>query len=194
MAKTLLFLGSSTAAKSQARAIAASLTTDSVEFLPWWDAFPAGRTLLEQLDSIRSKVNGAVLIFSPEAEGTVRGNAVQMPNLNVLFEFGYFYGHFGRERVALMKYGDFYLPTDFGGYIHIAGSRFFRRGAVVKVGKRTKSEFSRWLGAAGFQPSQAAQEAASAEAEAEAKKKAKQANALRYRAARGLPTPGSWMG
>ena len=92
-----------------------------------------------------------MLVFSPEAEGKVRGNPVQLPNMNVLFEFGYFYGHFGKEKVALLKYGDFYLPSDFGGYIHVAGSRSFKRGVAVRVGKRTSSEFIRWVSSAGFE-------------------------------------------
>jgi predicted nucleotide-binding protein len=150
VAKTLLFLGSSSAAKSQAKAVAARLATADVAFLPWWEAFTPGRTLLEELDAIRGKVGGALLLFSPEAEATVRGRSVQTPNLNVLFEFGYFYGHFKKERVAMLKYGDFYLPSDFGGYIHIFGSTYFKRGAVVAVGKRTTSEYARWLESAGL--------------------------------------------
>jgi hypothetical protein len=63
----------------------------------------------------------------------------------VLFELGYFYEHFGETRVAMVKYGDFYLPSDLGGYIHIAGSRSFRRGGALPVGKRTMREFDRWL-------------------------------------------------
>lgn len=86
-----------------------------------------------------------MLVFSPEIDATVRGNNVRLPNPNVLFEFGYFRGHFGKERVAMMKYGDFYLPSDFGGYIHIFGSRFFKRSAVVQVGQRTGREFDRWM-------------------------------------------------
>ena len=147
MPTTTLFVGSSSAAKSQAKAFVEHFKGPTLKFVPWWDAFTAGRTLLEDLDNIRGKVNGAILLFSPEAESTVRGNAVQVPNLNVLFEFGYFYGHFGKQYTAMLKYGEFYTPTDFGGYIHIFGSSFFKRGAVVKVGKRTESEFNRWLAA-----------------------------------------------
>lgn len=194
MAKTLLFLGSSSAAKSQAKALMASLSSDQVEFLPWWDAFPAGRTLLEQLDSIRSRVSGAVLIFSPEAEGTVRGNVVQLPNLNVLFEFGYFYGHFGREKVAFVKYGDFYLPTDFGGYIHVFGSKSFKRSAAVTVGKRTTSEFQRWIAASGFVPSAEQLKAAAEKEAADGRRKISLADARRFRDSRGYSGPGSWMG
>jgi predicted nucleotide-binding protein len=145
MPKTTIFFGSSAAAKSQAKAAVAAFSGATVEFLPWWDAFTPGYTLLEDLDSIRSRVNGALLLFSPEATATVRGNTVETPNLNVLFEFGYFYGHFGKQRVAMLKYGDFYLPSDFGGYIHIFGSKFFKRGRVAQIGKRTTKEFGQWV-------------------------------------------------
>lgn len=145
MPKTTIFIGSSTAAKSQAKAVIEQFESATLKFTPWWEAFTAGRTLLDDLDNIRSKVDGAVLLFSPEAESTVRGNAVQIPNLNVLFEFGYFYSHFGKKKVAMLKYGEFYLPSDLGGYIHIFGSTFFKRGAIVQIGKRTKNEFTRWV-------------------------------------------------
>jgi len=145
MPKTTVFIGSSAAARSQAKRIVRRFESATLEFLPWWDAFTAGRTLLEDLDNIVNKVDAALLLFSPEADSTVRGNTVHVPNLNVLFEFGYFYGHLGKDKVAMLKYGEFYLPSDFGGYIHIFGSTYFKRGAVVKVGKRTESEFERWV-------------------------------------------------
>jgi|SRR5665647_623700 len=145
MPKTTVFIGSSAAARSQAKRIVRRFESATLEFLPWWDAFTAGRTLLEDLDNIVNKVDAALLLFSPEADSTVRGNTVHVPNLNVLFEFGYFYGHLGKDKVAMLKYGEFYLPSDFGGYIHIFGSTYFKRGAVVKVGKRTECEFERWV-------------------------------------------------
>lgn len=145
MPKTTLFIGSSTAAKSQAKALVKTLTSDTLEFLPWWEAFTPGKTLLEELDSIRDKVDGALLVFSPEAETTIRKEKKFVPNLNVLFEFGYFYGHFGKDKVAMVKYGEFFLPSDFGGYIWITGSSFFKRSAVVQVGERTKTDFKKWV-------------------------------------------------
>ena len=148
MPKPLLFVGSSTAAKSQAKAVLAALRGADVDFLPWWEAFTPGRTLLEELDGLRSKVQGALLLFSPEVDSIIRGKTVQAPNLNVLFEFGYFYGHFAKDRVAMLKYGDFYMPSDLGGYIHLFGSKSFRRSAAIKVAKRTRTDFDRWL--AGF--------------------------------------------
>ncbi len=145
MPKTTLFIGSSSAAKSQAKAVVHHFTSGTLDFVPWWEAFTPGRTLLEDLDAIRGRVDGAVLIFSPESESRVRGNKVNLPNLNVLFEFGYFYGHFGRQKVSMMKYGEIYMPSDFGGYIHVFGSTFFKRSAVVQVGKRTEKDFNRWI-------------------------------------------------
>jgi predicted nucleotide-binding protein len=143
--KTRAFIGSSSAARSQAKALIKKFENPTLEFLPWWDAFVAGKTLLENLDAVRTKVDAAILVMSPESETTIRGKVVQVPNLNVLFEFRFFYGHLGNTRVAALKYGDFYLPSDLGGYTHIFGSTYFKRGAVVQVGKRTESEFARWL-------------------------------------------------
>ena len=105
MPKTTIFVGSSGAAKSQAKAVIKAFKSATLDFVPWWDAFTAGRTLLEDLDNIRKKVDGAVLLFSPESRTTIRKKKYEMPNLNVLFEFGYFYGHFGKEKVAMLKYG-----------------------------------------------------------------------------------------
>lgn len=145
MPKTRLFIGSSSAAKSQAKAVVKAFSGPTLEFVPWWEAFTAGRTLLTDLDAIRDEVDGAVLLFSPESTSKIRGKSNELPNLNVLFEFGYFYGHFGKEKVAMLKYGEFYLPSDFGGYIHISGSTHFTRGGVVAVGKRTRNEFTKWV-------------------------------------------------
>lgn len=142
-----IFIGSSSAAKSQARAIVRRFTRPGLRFLPWWDAFTAGRTLLKDLDRIRGRVDAALLVFSPESTTRIRNKRHAVPNLNVLFELGYFYGHFGERKVAMIRYGDFYLPSDLGGYIHITGSRSFRRGAAAAIGKRTEREFERWVAA-----------------------------------------------
>lgn len=145
MPQVKIFIGSSNAAKSQAKAIVKTFSNATVRFVPWWDEFTPGGTLLGELDKIRGKVDGALLVFSPEAPATMRGNSVAIPNLNVLFEFGYFYSHFGSQKVAMIKYGNFFLPSDLAGYIHITGSQFFRPTAVVQVGRRTKDSFDRWI-------------------------------------------------
>ena len=140
-----IFIGSSSAAKSQAKEFVKTFTNNVVSFVPWWDAFTAGRSLLDGLDDVRKKVQGAVLLFSPEMETTVRKKEQDIPNLNVLFELGYFYSYFSKERVAMIKYGDFYLSSDLDGYLWIFGSKCFRRARKQVIGKRTKSEFKRWI-------------------------------------------------
>jgi CRP/FNR family cyclic AMP-dependent transcriptional regulator len=146
MPVTKLFIGSSGGAKSQAKAIVKAFTSPTLEFLPWWDdVFVGGGLLLENLEKIKVQVDGAVFVFSPEIPGTVRKASAVLPNQNVLFEFGYFLGHFGRKKVSMMKYGEYYLPSDFGGYIHITGGKFFKSGAATKPGKRTIKEFGNWI-------------------------------------------------
>ena len=142
---TTIFIGSSKAAKSQAKAVILKYESATVKFLPWWDAFTAGHTILEDLDNIRNRVDAAVLLFSPESSATIRKKLVQIPNLNVLFEFGYFLGHFGSNKVAILKYGDFHRPSDLGGLIHINGISCFKRADVVAAGKRTVREFNKWV-------------------------------------------------
>ena len=145
MPKTRVFIGSSGAARSQAKLIVRRFENATLEFLPWWDAFVPGTTLLDNLDAIADRVDAAVLVMSPESEAVIRGSTVQIPNLNVLYEFGFFYGRLGKRRVAMIKYGDFYLPSDLGGYTHVFGSRIFKRGATVPVATRTRTDFERWL-------------------------------------------------
>lgn len=145
MPVTTIFVGSASAAKSQAKAVIKAFSGPTLTFLPWWEAFTAGRTLLDELDAVRSRVNGALLLFSPESTTRIRKQKYAIPNLNVLFELGYFYGTLGKPRVAMLKYGEFYLPSDLGGYIHLFGSTSFKRGKAVPVGKRTRQEFARWI-------------------------------------------------
>ena len=140
-----IFVGSSSAARAQAKKFIAGCSIGGVTFLPWWEYFTPGRTLLEELDASRTQVDGAILIWSPESETEIRGYKRQIPNLNVLFEFGFFYGHFQQQHVAIVRYGDIYLPSDLSGYVHIFGSKFFKRGASVAVGKKTKQDFEKWI-------------------------------------------------
>jgi predicted nucleotide-binding protein len=145
MPVTKLFIGSSSAAKSQAKKLVQQLSSATVEFVPWWDSITPGQLLLDELDRIKSSVDGAVMVFTPESDAVIRGDTKSIPNLNVLFEFGYFLGAFERRKIAVVKYGDFYLPSDFGGYQWIHGSKGFRRGAVQAASNRTRNAFDRWI-------------------------------------------------
>ena len=140
-----IFVASSAAAKTQAKKFIEGCSAGGVLFVPWWDNFTPGRTLLEGLDALRTEVDGAVLLLSQESNSEIRNRVQPIPNLNVLFEFGFFYGHFQKERVAIIRYGEVYLPSDLLGYVHIQGSKHFKRSGGVPVGKKTKNNFERWL-------------------------------------------------
>jgi predicted nucleotide-binding protein len=142
-----IFVRSSSAAKAQVKALIAALTSNDLTFLPWWEAFTSGKTLLGELDAIREKVQGAILVLTPDVKSVIGGGEVRTPNLNVLFEFGYSYGHFGSDKVAVVRYGDVHLPSDLDGYIHITGSTTRR---PVKVDQRTIDDFNRWVSSAGI--------------------------------------------
>jgi len=141
-----IFVGSSSGAKTQAKKFILGCQHKNITYLPWWEQFTAGKTLLSELDRIRKNVDAAVLLLTPEALSTnARGTEIIVPNQNVLFEFGYFYAALGQSKVALAKYGTVSLPSDLAGYIHIFGSTFFKTNAGLAVGKRTRAEFDRWF-------------------------------------------------
>ena len=72
MPKTKIFLASSAGAKNQANALVTEFTSATLEFLPWWNAFTPGKTLLAELDTIKDNVAGALILLSPEAPATIR--------------------------------------------------------------------------------------------------------------------------
>ncbi len=144
MSSLTLFIGSSSAGKAQAKALVKALRSELVSFLPWWEVFKPGSHLMDNLDSIKNRLDGAVLVFSPEEAEKIEKAHLAMPSMNILFEFCYLYGHLGKGKVAMIKYGDYYIPPDFGGYIWIAGSPEFTSGHMVEVGADTKAEFLAW--------------------------------------------------
>lgn len=141
-----IFVGSASGAKSQAKRFIEGCTNPNIRYLPWWEQFTPGRTLLSELDRMRTSIDAAILLLTPEASSTnTKGTEIVVANQNVLFEFGYFYAALGQSKVALAKYGSINLPSDLGGYIHIFGSKFFKHNAANPVSERTKKEFAHWL-------------------------------------------------
>ena len=145
MPKTVIFVGSSSEAKTQAKALIKHFASATVEFLPWWECFTPGHLLLNDLENASKKINAALLLLTPDIPATVRGNQVALPNQNVLFELGYFFSALGAPKIALMKYGATSIPKDLDGYTHIPGSNFFKPRASVLVGKKTNAAFNNWI-------------------------------------------------
>ncbi len=146
MSKLKIFVASSSAAKRQAKMFIEHFDNDYIEFLPWWEQFTPGRTLLDELNRIRNEINAALLFITPEASTTnSKGNEIVIPNMNVLFEFGFFYSFLGKDKVAIIKYSQVDLPSDLSGYIHITGSKFFKHNNGCPIGKKTEQDFNKWF-------------------------------------------------
>ena len=80
MPVTKLFVASSSAAKTQAKKFVETLSGPTLKFFPWWENITPGQILLNELDIIKGKVDGAVFIFSPEYEATIRKEKKEIPN------------------------------------------------------------------------------------------------------------------
>ena len=144
MSQRRIFVASSAEAIPHAKSFITNCTNQKkLTYVPWWDEFIPGRTLLEELGRFRN-LDGALIIMTPDCRATIRGRSEKIPNLNVLYEFGYFYGVFQRKHVAVVKYGTVYLPSDLDGYIPIFGHKNFSR-KVTRPTKRTQNDFFRWI-------------------------------------------------
>ena len=88
MAATTIFLGSSSAARAQARAILRRFSSPKLRFLPWWDAFTAGRTLLKDLDHVRGRVVWDLLPREHEAAWPVSDAPARRIGVRFLDERG----------------------------------------------------------------------------------------------------------
>ena len=76
-----------------------------------------GKTIIEKFED-HSDVGYAIALITPDDTGSsikepeiVRQRARQ----NVIFEFGYFIGKLGRNRVAGLVKGDIEVPSDYSG-------------------------------------------------------------------------------
>ncbi|MGE3703275.1 MAG: TIR domain-containing protein [Hyphomicrobiaceae bacterium] len=77
-----------------------------------------GRTVIEKVEEHGGSVGFAVVLLSPDDEGSLRGvPPAPRARQNVVLELGYFLGLLGRARVCALKRGDIEFPSDFGGVV-----------------------------------------------------------------------------
>jgi predicted nucleotide-binding protein len=76
-------------------------------------------TVIEKLVEHAKEVAFAIIIMTPDDLGGVINNPSQMPRArqNVIFEFGYFIGKIGRNKVCILSKGEFEIPSDFSGVL-----------------------------------------------------------------------------
>ncbi len=80
-----------------------------------------GRTIIEKFEQ-HAQVGFAVALLTPDDVGAFQedaGNLKPRARQNVVFEFGYFIGRLGRNRVCALTKGDVEIPSDYDGVVYI---------------------------------------------------------------------------
>ena len=80
-----------------------------------------GRTIIEKFEQ-HARVGFAVALLTPDDVGALQEGETNLKpraRQNVIFEFGYFIGRLGRNRVCALTKGDIEIPSDYDGVIYI---------------------------------------------------------------------------
>ena len=79
------------------------------------------RTIIEKVED-NADVEFAVVLLTPDDVGSLHGeesNLKSRARQNVIFEFGYFIGRLGRQRVCSLTKGNVEIPSDYAGVLYI---------------------------------------------------------------------------
>ena len=80
-----------------------------------------GRTIIEKFEQ-HAQVGFAVALLTPDDVGALQEgtrNLKPRARQNVIFEFGYFIGRLGRNRVCALTKGSVEIPSDYDGVVYI---------------------------------------------------------------------------
>ena len=80
-----------------------------------------GRTIIEKFEQ-HAQVGFAIALLTPDDVGGSNkdgGNLKPRARQKVIFEFGYFIGLLGRNRVCALRKGDVEIPSDYDGVVYI---------------------------------------------------------------------------
>ena len=78
-----------------------------------------GQTIIEKFERY-AQVNFAIALFTPDDVGGLEDDQLRpRTRQNVIFEFGYFIGKYGRDRVRAVVKGDIEIPSDYSGVLYI---------------------------------------------------------------------------
>tara|TARA_R110002095_G_scaffold51046_1_gene44679 strand:- start:935 stop:1690 length:756 start_codon:yes stop_codon:yes gene_type:complete len=81
----------------------------------------SGNTIIEKFESY-SNVEFAIVLLTPDDVGSAKAEKPLLQKRarqNVIFEFGYFIGKLGRDRVCALHCDDIELPSDYHGVLYI---------------------------------------------------------------------------
>jgi Predicted nucleotide-binding protein containing TIR-like domain len=116
LTNTRIFVGSSIEALELARKVAAALAEIGSSPVVWdTDAFPAGSTLLERIETLADEFDGAVLLLTPDVCSARSGRTLAQPVSNIMFEYGFLSARLTRQRVVICLVDDVELPSDLHG-------------------------------------------------------------------------------
>jgi len=79
----------------------------------------AGETIIEKFEKLADDCCYAFALITPDDLVKKKGNRYSQARPNVLFELGWFYGRFGRDRVCIIKKADTEMPSDLSGILSI---------------------------------------------------------------------------
>lgn len=78
-----------------------------------------GQTIIQKFERY-AEANFALALFTPDDVGGLENDAPKpRSRQNVIFEFGYFIGKYGRARVRALVKGDIEIPSDYSGVLYI---------------------------------------------------------------------------
>lgn len=120
---TRIFIASSAEALPVASAIQASLRNDPFLVTLWSEGvFEASDFSLEALERAADEADFAILVFNADDKLLSRGQELDAPRDNIIFELGLFIGAIGRKRtfIVLPKKSKLKIPTDLLGTTPIA--------------------------------------------------------------------------
>jgi len=119
---TKIFIGSASEALDYAEDVYAVLADFGTVVPSLWnksDAFRPGFTIIENIERIGTEHVGAVLLATPDDHTLRRGKTDWTPRDNVVFEYGFLTGRYGREKVAIVRIGTAQLPSDLNGLVYL---------------------------------------------------------------------------
>ncbi|NLX08641.1 MAG: nucleotide-binding protein [Chloroflexi bacterium] len=134
-----VFIGCSSQAQPIGEAFCRALESEA-EMVGWWAApeFKTGFGILESLLGVLERYDFGIFIFAPDDLTAKKGVVRQSTRDNVLFEFGLFLGHLGRERTFAFVQADpgkaepLDMPSDLEGVVFPQLKLFSLDPAVIE--------------------------------------------------------------
>ena len=99
------------------------------------DVFEFSKVYIESLEKELERADFAIVMLTADDAGNVRGNTVNLPRDNVIFELGLFTGRLGRDRCFFFIDGDTdtQIASDLSG---VKSVEYYRNSGAPDKGKR----------------------------------------------------------